>query len=469
MTRLGRFVGAVLTVALAACSPHPAGTAADPEIGRGIGDPYFPTDGNVGYDVEHYDLQLSYQPGDDDLDGTATIRLAATQRLTGFSFDFGLDASSVTVDGRPATFSKKDAKLVVTPPEPLAERQRATVAVRYHGTPSEVRVNGEKIWKTNRDGAVSVSEPHYATAWFPCNDHPLDKATYDVAVTVPDGTQALSNGLFLGSSPADGGRTRWSWRGTHPQASYLAFLAIGHYEIDNGTTPEGRPIIIAYDRRLSSEVRAAAQASVSRTHEVVTWASSLFGPYPFEAEGAVVAADEEEDAEEFQTRPVYLGGEFATGPDMNVVVHENAHQWFGDTVSPHGWRDIWLNEGFATYAEWMWSEHTGQATARDLAAKAYRAHSADDDYWLLAPGDPGADRLLDRPVYTRGAMTLQALRDAVGDDAFFTILRTWVSEHRYANGTTEQFVELAERVSGKSLKALFQAWLFTKERPAVSS
>jgi aminopeptidase N len=133
------------------------------------------------------------------------------------------------------------------------------------------------------------------------------------------------------------------------------------------------------------------------------------------------------------------------------------------------WRNIWLNEGFATYAEWLWSEAQGEGTAQEIFDYVYSSRPASDPFWRVAPGEPGAANIFHGAVYVRGAMTLQALRTAVGDEAFFDVLRTWASDRKYGNGTIEQFIELAERRSGKQLDSLFTAWLFTASKPAVSA
>jgi aminopeptidase N len=453
------FVQSVLALVLV------AGVAGEPG-GQSIGDPYFPHDGNTGYQVDHYGLKLAYQPGADHLSGTATIQATTTQDLSSFSFDFGLDTSAVTVDNEPATFKEQDAKLVVTPKASIANGKQMTVVVTYDGVPGKVEMNGEKVWIATPDGAASTGEPHYAAFWFPCNDHPSDKATFDVSVTVPEGTSALSSGT-LASSAKRAGETTWAWHSAKPQATYLEFLAIGKYQVTSTTASDGRPFITAYDQRMSSKAIKNAKASIDRTPEVLAWESSLFGPYPFEAEGGVVANSDsgDDDAEEFQTRPVYWSGSFDDGPDVSVVVHENAHQWFGDDVSPRTWQDIWLNEGFATYAEWMWGEHTGGKSVQEMSDSIYQEHKDEKDFWEVPPGDPGAKNLLHDAVYDRGALTLQALRVAVGDEKFFSILREWATERHYGNGTSAQFIAVAEKVSGQSLSQLFDTWLVQKKRP----
>jgi aminopeptidase N len=248
-------------------------------------------------------------------------------------------------------------------------------------------------------------------------------------------------------------------------ATYLAFLAIGQYDVEQTRAPGGRPVISAYSRLLTPELAAAARASVGRTPEIVDWLSGLFGPYPFEAEGGVVTPPGALTFSlENQTRPAYGTRHFQRGPDPYVVVHENAHQWFGDAVSLTRWQDIWLNEGFAMYAEWLWSEHAGDGTAQEMFDNLYDGLPADDEMWKLPPGDPGIP-VITPEVYLRGAMTLQQLRVTVGDADFFRILRAWPAAHRYGNGDTAQFIALAERISGRDLGAFFQAWLYTPRKP----
>jgi aminopeptidase N len=446
----------VLAVGCAPGSGQPGG-------GQSIGDPYFPHDGNAGYQVENYRLDLSYEPGADRLRGTATISATTTQDLRGFSFDFGLSTSGVTVDGAPADFTTADGKLVVTPKSAIAAGRPMRVAVTYSGVPSEVRMYDEQAWFATPDGAGSVAEPHYAAFWYPCNDHPSDKATWDVSVSVPDGTAAITNGSLVGSQPV-GDRRVWKWSSDKPLATYNSFLAIGRFTIKNTTTPDGHTFFRAYSERLSDTEMRNATADIERTPEVIAWESSLFGPYPFAVEGGVaIDAGNQDDAEEYQTKPVY--SDVFKHDDIADVVHENAHQWFGDAVSPKSWKDIWLNEGFARYTEWMWDEHVGKKAAARAADDDYNQYDSGDEFWKTAPGDPGVDNLLDDPVYERGAMTLQALRSTVGDPTFFKILQHRVSEHLYGNDSTDEFIALAERISGKSLKPLFETWLYSTSRP----
>ncbi|GAB6898120.1 M1 family metallopeptidase [Kineosporia succinea] len=437
----------------------------------GVGDVYFPDYGNGGYDVGHYDVRLRYQPKTDQLTGTTTILAETTQELSRFNLDFALDVTSVRVNNRAATFHREGAhELVVTPARAIPKGGDLTVVVQYAGIPSSVKVSGFTGWTRTSDGALAVNEPESAWWWFPSNDHPTDKATYDVSVLVPDDVQAISNGTLTGGPVKElNGWDRWSWRSAKPQATYLTFLAVGHYDIESDTAADGSPIVNAYSTSLG-EFDGAARASVNRTNEVIETEENWFGDYPFEAQGGVVAPPAALGfALETQTRPVYDGRFWRRGGNTYVVAHELAHQWFGDSVSLGQWRDIWLNEGFASYAEWLWSDHEGEGTPQELFDYTYASYPEDDPFWQVLPGDPGADKVFDGAVYDRGALTVQALRVQIGDEAFFELLRTWLASHRYGDGTTGEFIALAEKISGQQLDSLFDTWLFTAGRPDLSA
>ncbi|WP_031167878.1 M1 family metallopeptidase [Streptomyces durhamensis] len=446
----------------------PASAASYSPGAPGIGDPYYPDYGNGGYDVSHYDLRLQYQPKTDELQGTATILARTTQDLSSFDLDFLLDVSEVRVNGAKAAFTTSGQhELVVTPKTPLAKGTPVTVVVRYSGVPSTKAAYGFTAWHRTPDGAVAADEPEAAWWWFPSNDHPSDKATYDVSVAVPDDTQAISNGTLQATS-SKLGWTRYSWRQNKPQATYLATLAVGRFDITTSTSDGGVPVVNAYSKDLGDN-DGAARASVERTGELVDWLSGYFGPYPFSSAGGYVPNTTTGYALETQGRVYYSPKQFAKGSNASVVVHELAHQWYGDDVSVKDWKDIWLNEGFATYAQWLWSEHEGEGTTRQLADYVYASHPADDAFWTVKPGDPGPDNQFDDAVYDRGALAIQALRDEIGDDAFFRILKGWPQEHAYGNASVADFQRYAEQVSGKPLSALFDTWLFQPSKPAASA
>ncbi|MFI1971198.1 peptidase [Streptomyces cinnamoneus] len=443
-------------------------SAADATPGApGAGDSYYPTSGNGGYDVSHYDLRLKYQPKTDVLEGTATLTATTTQALSRFNLDFGLKVSEVLVNGRPTPFATSgEHELEITPASPLEKGKQITVVVRYSGVPSEVKIGGYSAWQRTPDGAVVANEPESAAWWFPSNDHPRDKATYDVSVSVPDGFQTVSNGE-LKSQTSKLGWTRYNWRSTKPQAPYLTTLAIGKFDITTDKTADGLPVLNAYSKDLGDNLDSA-KASVERSTEVIDWETKVFGPYPFNAIGGYVPNVKTGYALETQTRPYYSPSQFANGANVSVVVHELAHQWFGDSVSVKDWRDIWVNEGFATYAQWLWSEKEKEGTAQELADYVYSSIPADNAFWKVKPSDPGADNQFHSAVYNRGAVALQALRNKVGDKTFFAILKQWTAENKYGNASVQDFVKFAEKASGKPLQKLFDTWLFTPAKPSAA-
>lgn len=428
----------------------------------GLGDPYFPKYGNGGYDARHYKLVVKYDPKSDELTGTATITAAAKEDLSSFNLDFvGLSVDTVKVNGTNASDKREDAELVITPSEGIVKGTEFTVEIGYSGKPQSIQSPdlGEGGFLHTDDGAIALGQPESASSWFPVNDHPSDKATYDVEATVPEGLSAISNGV-PGGSTEDGGWATWKWSEKVPMASYLAFLVVGKFRVETGEH-KGKPVYTAVQSTLREG--GPADQALSQTTEIADFLETQFGPYPFEAYGGVVVDDERiRYALETQSRPVYGGVFFDQGPFTEVVAHELAHQWFGDSVSIAQWRDIWLNEGFASYAEWLWTEKSGGLSVRESFQGEYK-----DTKWDSPTADPGRAGLFGRAVYKRGALAVHALRLEVGDDDFFRILKTWTAEKRNGNANTADFITLAERVSGDSLDRLFDDWLIGKSAPAI--
>ncbi|MGW2420423.1 M1 family metallopeptidase [Streptomyces sp. NPDC001709] len=450
---------ATVPVAVAALIGAAGPTAADATGAPGVGDPYFPLSGNGGYHVRHYDLTLRYDPSSRHLDGKAVLTARATQNLGRFDLDLkGLKVTGVTVDGAPAVFRRVGQELVVSSRHTLRTGRDFRVTVAYNGTPKPVTDPDGSAdgWIPTDDGAFVAGEPQGAMTWFPANNHPKDKASYDFTITVPQGRTAVANGVLLGQRTTHG-RTTFHWRETQPMASYLATATVGKFKVEQFTTHDGIQVYNAVDPREAS----AAAPVLKRLPSVLEWESKLFGPYPFRSAGSIVDhAPDAGYALETQTRPLY-----DSAPDLSTLVHENAHQWFGDSVSLTSWKDIWLNEGFATYTEWLYAEQHGGDSAQKTFNALY-ARPAGDHLWSFPPGDPGSGKsIFDTPVYVRGAMTLHELRKAVGDRAFFRILRSWAAGQRGGHGTTAQFERLAERISGKRLDTLFHTWLYAKGKP----
>ncbi|MGW4928825.1 M1 family aminopeptidase [Agromyces sp. NPDC004153] len=668
---------ALILAATAALVVAP-GTAQAQEVftpgAPGVGDPYFPLDGNGGYDVDHYGLQVAYDPTTDVLTGTATIAALATQGLSSFNLDLdGLNVRSIKVDGRPADWSRAGDELTVTPRRGIHDSAAFTTVVQYDGVPKTLP-DGSGFFHTD-DGALALGQPHVADLWFPVNDHPIDKASYTIAITVPEGLEAVSNGV-LESERTRKGLTTWTWDAVEPMASYLAMMAVGEFEVDayaadgvqywdaldsdlvepfgprtgeqfawsqiadttykrlsrtisvpqggaelsfwinretelnwdfafveartagtgdwttlpdlnghtsqdtgfvcpywfglhpflrhyqsqapGGCTPTGstgewwaasgasngyeqwavdlsayagadvevsiayasddlfqfngvvvddivvstgegstsfeddgnaldgwtvpgsppgsatnaNDWIVASAADAPTPLGAIAQSSMDRQPEIIGFLEGFFGPYPFSSAGGVVDdLNELTFALETQTRPVYSRLFFTdTISGDSVFVHEIAHQWVGDDLAVEQWQHIWLNEGFATYAEWLWSDAEGLGTTQQLFEFYDSIFPANDPIWTVTIGDPGPDHLFDFAVYFRGAMTLQALRLTVGDDDFFQILQEWVASQAGGHVTTDEFISLTKDVSGvpdAQLDEFFQTWLFTPEKPDI--
>ena len=451
----------------------PAGAAGAFSPGSaGAGDPFFPLAGNGGYEVDHYSLRIDFQPRNNAIVARAVITARATQDLSRFDLDLrGLHVKSVTVGGSPAAFKRSGQELVITPAAGIGAGSAFEVTVDYDGHPSPV-IDPDKSkdgWIATNDGAFVVNEPQGSPSWYPVNDTPKDKATFDFAITVPEGHTSIANGLLVGATD-NGDTTTWRWRASDPMAPYLATVTTGIFQTDFGTLPSGLPQYNAVDpqtRRSGSKVPdpQTAWQRLALNGPAVDLFSELYGPYPFESVGGVVDwAPNVFYSLESQTRPMYWHV-----PTEATVVHEIAHMWFGDSVTPETWPDVWLNEGFATWSEWIWSERTGGASAAATFDALYATpedSEAGADLWFPAPAAlPGPAQMFHTPVYDRGAMTLQALREKIGDTAFFTLLRAWYAENRNANVTTADLIALSEQVSGQQLDAFFDAWLYTAGKP----
>ncbi len=574
-------------VASTALIPHSGlaqGQSATPEAAgctagsSSIGDPYFPLLGNSGYDVQHYALDLDLDvAGGAIASGHATIEAVALVNLCAFNLDFrGLEIDKAAVDGQPAQFSRHGGELTIEPAAPLAHGEPFTVEIAYHGkplgndaptlgglvlevlggifgfgaaaqkpTPDEGEQYGSGWW-SGREMIFVAGEPAGAESWFPVNGHPADKATYTLRLTVPEPYAVVANGTLTETIDFEGGTTT-VWESRDPMASYLVTLHAGRLDVEVREGPGGLPIRTAF----ADSISPGQRTMFDRLPEMIVYFESVFGPYPFESVGGTVVGAPILFALETQTLPIYgalpLSGPSLTAEERDaletLVAHETAHQWFGNAVSSLRWQDIWLNEGFATYAQILWLEHSqGEVARNHQVARVYAFQAAlnpfqdpaqlatlnasdviagyqlfsrrflrtgvserflsdyrsglgaatdaeleniagdeglarlaalgvaEDFFPGIAPrtGDPGPANLFSPTVvYERGALTLHALRLSVGDEAFFSILREWAGRFHNGNASTEDFVALAEEISGEDLDAFFEEWLFAPALPTM--
>ena len=471
LTPPGRLLGCLLgpllvAVAVAALlgSGSAAPAAAAPEPGTlGIGDRYFPLDGNGGIDVVHYRISDRYEFDSGRLSGRTRLTVRATQDLTRFHLDFLLPVRWIRLDGSSVRWARESRhELTVDPRGSIDRGERFTVVVSYSGRPDRLGYLGEHNWLADRHEVVAMNQPHMAPWWFPSNDHPRDKALMDISITVPRGKTVVANGHRVGRE-RDGRLVTHHWRADEPMTTYLAMFAAGPFEVETSRV-DGLPVRLLVSRRLPDPWFGASRAMLRRTPALLRQLQDDLGDYPFSTAGGLVTSLPVGFALENQTLPTYFG---VPGGDWDwLVVHEQAHQWFGDSVAIERWRDIWLNEGAATFMEVRHEEQQGDETGEQWLEREWQSRGAANPFWDLEIADPGADRIFATPVYVRGAMTFQALRNRIGEDDFWALLQQWVSDNAGGNATTGDFEAMAEHVSGDDLDGFFDAWIHSRARPA---
>ncbi|WP_328436276.1 M1 family metallopeptidase [Streptomyces sp. NBC_00444] len=429
----------------------------------GVGDPYFPVDGSGLFTITHHTLEVGFDTTSGVLHGLARLEITVSADVPAIALDFGLAAQEVVVDGSTPASKAVPGKLVIEPDAGFTAGSHH-IDITYAGSPGETEIRGERSWLNTPLGALAAREPHAAAFWFPTNDHPSRKATYDLTITVPRGFVAVAPGRLVEHSHTSH-VNRFRWVTAEPVASYLYSLVIDRMRIEIDTLDDrGLQWISAYGDGVSDHA-PSARASIETTPAVRAWLETLLGPYPFDAIGGVVTRMAGPHALETQTHPIYGDRFFHQGPDSYVVAHEMAHHWFGNSVSLSTWKDIWISEGIATYLSWMWSEKNDEGTTDELFSSFYHLRAANTDYWKIPPGDPSPAHLLSTQVYERGAMAAHVLRRSIGDDAFIECLRTWCADHRHHHGSLPQFLATAASVSKTDTAAVMQPWLFARRRP----
>ncbi|MCY0939266.1 M1 family metallopeptidase [Streptomyces sp. H34-S4] len=458
---------------LAAASLTLVAAVVPPPKALGIGDPLFPELGNPGYDVLSYDLSFAYKDNKTPLDAVTVIDARSLTHLETVNLDFTHGkVASAEVNGEPASFASVGEDLVLTPARPVEPNLPLHITVRHTSDP---RGRGDGGWVVTDDGLAMANQADAAHRVFPCNDHPADKAYFTFRVSAPAGMTAVANGV-PGALPARSAAaaTTWTYRTLHPMATELAQVSIGDSAVIHGTGPHGLPlrdVVPAADRE-------RLEPWLKKTAGHIEWMEARVGRYPFENYGVLIAKARTGFELETQTLSLFESALFAGSggyPEWyveSVMVHELAHQWFGDSVTPRTWSDLWLNEGHATWYEALYADGLGKYSLERRMREAYQR----SDQWRSAGGPPAAPKPaapgekigLFRPaVYDGAALILYALRQEIGAEAFDRVERRWVGEHRDAIAGTADFVRLASQEAGRDLEAFLEPWLYGKKTPAM--
>lgn len=446
--------------ALAALSVAAGGSAtAAGGIGSSrAGDPYYPKDGNGGYDVQHYAVGIDFTPSSKMLVGDTTITAKTTQKLKQFNLDlYGLQVDSVAVNGKKAFWTRSGQhELVITPATKLAKGAKLKVRVKYHGVPTETSgLDDYSGWHTSvTGGAFAANEPHAAASWYPVNDTVLDKATFTLKATVPKAYSVISNGIQKPKTTS-GARSTYTWVEKDPIIGYLTTVAIDKFTYLKQKRSDGTPLVSAFAPGAEDKM-----ADEKRLPEVLDLLERYFGPYPPTAGGGIFVADQIGFSLETQTRPTY-----AAWADLDTIVHEQGHQWWGDSMSVKTWRDVCMNECFASYGSWLWSQDKDNVNLDTEYSSQMASYADSDRFWSNPLWDMGAGNEFTNS-YTRGPLFLQALRRYIGNAAFFTVLRTYTQKHKFGNTSMQDFEAYVGKVAKKDVTSFFQAWVYGRTKPA---
>ena len=436
---------------------------------EGIGDATFPTLGNKGYKATHYALKLQYDPDSNLLQADVTMDALSSDALAKISLDFaGFKVDSVTLNGAAVQFDRSANKLRITPSTSIPAGTKFQTEIIYEGKPKQAATASLPLgltagWLSYAGGSAAVCEPDLAHTWFPCNDHPLNKATFDLEVTVPESYRPISNGL---GSTVDG--KTYHFVESKPVMTSMMTLVVGRFTFKTQTGPNNLPITHYMPAELTSEV-GAAQNIVPR---FIKYFSEHLGPYPFESYGTITLPTAVGEVAPFmrstaiETTSIPIFGPEAAG-DEGTMVHELSHQWFGDDVSVTNWGDdIWWVEGFAQFTEWLAVEELRGKEPYQKQVSAVAAQYATKGKWLK-PGHLTAAQMFTERSYAGGALLFAALRKKLGDEKFFAVLKQFVAQHAYGNASAHDWVEISSKVAGSDMKPFFDAWLYGDTEPAI--
>lgn len=490
--RLTAGAGVLATVvALLATAASPA--TATPQPGApGVGDVLFPNLGNGGYDARHYDLNLRYDtPAPvQTVHGRVKMDAVATQSLSRFDLDFGDDSvdsvdsvESVTVNGHAAKFvwQQSEEELVITPATPICQGRAFSVEVAFTSGPRAPAPDDlfPVVWIATPDGSFTSFQPNTAHNAIPTNDHPSDKATWRFTLDVPTGVTAVTNGVKTGERSANG-RTVWSYEQRSPMATELMQIAVG-----TDLTVVGRDPVsgVQYRDVIAQGPQHFLEPAFAKGPAQLQWVIDKVGSFPHEIYGNLGVNLRFGYALETQGLSLHSEGLFNPDfiPDKTgqewfysaVMVHEETHEWFGDSVSPLAWSDVWMNEGWATYLMTLWEQETD--TLKDWGFPSFEEYMKQTyrqgDIWRAAYGPvarpSSAETLFSENVYDGAAVVLYALKQKVGDTTFTRIMKGWPSQNKDKSRSTEDFIAFASRTSGKDLRGFLRDWLYGTTTPKM--
>jgi aminopeptidase N len=478
----------VLIIALLGFVTAPAAVAAGPPPSpgaAGVGDRLFPQLGNGGYDAIHYDVEARYatRAPSQPLRGTVRMLARATQGLSRFDLDFAGDSvGKVYVNGAPAAWTRDGEDLVVTPRRTIASGSLFLVTVADYGaTPTVADPDDESTtaFFQHSVGSATAGQPNWAHRFLPSNDHPSDKATFDIRFDVPAGETAVANGVLAAKWTA-AGRSHWVYVQRQPMATELVQLAVGDYDV----TPRGVQSGVFVRDVTAKPITARILPLLDVTGAQLAWMQARAGRYPFDLYGSLVVEADIGFALETQTLELMDTSwfeDYGQGVWEPTLLHELSHMWFGDSVAPKTWSDLWLNEGHASWYEFLYAEEKGQlaedtegypddegyATLDELMRAVY-AHG---DQWRAKDGPvalpTSAETLFSLNAYHGGALVLYALRKEVGPATFARIERAWLSTYEGASASTDDFIAVASRVAGRDLGPFLRAWVYGTTTPPM--
>lgn len=426
-------------------------------------DSVYPEIGDPLVDALHYDLDLTWDPQVDLLTGRETLTFRATADSPTIPLDFNeqLRIAEVVVDHEPAEFAVDGTQLRID--HPVRKDRTYELHLEYAGTPATAPAPSARQdftqgvgWSiTDEHETWTLQEPYGAFTWYAVNDQPADKAFYDFTLTVPAGWQGVANGQLTKSTTGERNTTN-HWHLAEPASSYLVTVAFGDFQHTELESTSGVPIQVWTDPDGDPLPGGTDTAPAA-----VDWLEEILGPYPFDSLGIVVV--DNDSGMETQTMITLGNSDYSLSPA--VIVHEAAHHWYGDTVSPADWSDVWMNEGMAMYLQGMWeAEQEGITIAEKMD------QWADFEVQLReGAGPPGAfdpKQFGDGNIYYGPALMWQELRERIGDDKFFAMVRAWPASQENGNADRREYWDWIEQTTGEELSDFFDDWLLGKETPS---